>query len=315
GVWYNFVAEGDGTATASITTPGGGGLFFTVNNGPLAGSYDALAAGFGGAFTTMAITSDTVVMIDDDASGDPNDACDPLLNGADLSGKIAIARRGACAFTDKVFAAQEAGAIAVIVVNNQPGGPIVMGGANPDITIPALMLGDVDGEAVIAEVSGGGTLNVSMGLEAAGFSTVTFYTAPNENAVETDLELVSWFDNQCLPSIAASIPTVAGQAYYVYVANLEGITDIVLDGTNLGLEDNEVSSISAYPNPVSDFWNVQAKEAITEIEVFNVLGQTVIAVSPNSNIYQMDMTLLDVGIYLANIKTETGNRTIRIIKK
>ena len=317
GVWYNFVAEGDGTATASITTPGGGGLLFTVNNGPLAGAYPAVAALFGGEFTSTAITADTAVVVDDDTTGDPNDACDPILNGASLAGKIAIVRRGACEFGGKVLAAENEGAIAVIVVNNNPDPPIEMGGgvAGPDVTIPALMVSDVNGEAIIAAVLAGDTVNTTMVLEEAGFSAVTFYTAPNETAVETDLELVDWFTNQCLPGITASINTVAGQAYYVYVANLEGITDIVIDGTNLGFEDNEVSSISAYPNPVSNFWNVQAKEAIIEISVYNLLGQAVIMASPNSDTYQVDMTSLDTGIYLTNIKTETGIKTIRIIKE
>jgi predicted aconitase with swiveling domain len=317
GVWYNFVAEGDGNATASITTPGGGGLLFTVNNGSLAGAYSAVAALFGGEFTSSAITADTAVVVDDDTTGDPNDACDPILNGASLAGKIAIVRRGACEFGAKVLAAENEGAIAVIVVNNNPDPPIAMGGgvSGPDVTIPSLMVSDVDGEAIIAEVNGGGTLNATMVLEAAGFSAVTFYTAPDENAIETDLVLVNWFENQCLPGTSASIPTVEGQAYYVYIANHDAATDIVIDGTFLGLEEDEISSVSAYPNPVSNLWNVQAREAITEISVYNLLGQAVIMASPNSDTYQVDMTSLDSGIYLANVKTETGNKTIRIIKQ
>jgi hypothetical protein len=315
GVWYNFVAEGDGTATASITTPGEGGLLFTVNNGPLAGSYDAIAAAFGGEFTTTAITSDTVVILDDDSTGDPNDACDAILNGADLSGKIAIARRGACAFTDKVLAAQNAGAIAVIVVNNQPGGPIVMGGANPDVTIPALMLGDVDGEAIIAEVLGGGTLNATMGLESAGFSAVTFYTAPNETAVETDLVLVDWFQNQCLPGTTASINTVAGQAYYVYVANHDAITDIVIDGTNLGTEDNTIEGFTYYPNPAESTLNLSSLDIIESVAIFNILGQKVIDQNVNSTTSELNVSDLATGTYILKVSVNGQIGTYKILKK
>jgi hypothetical protein len=315
GVWYNFVSEGDGTATASMTTPGGGGLFFTVNNGPLAGSYDAIAAAFGGAFTTAVISEDTVVMIDDDASGDENDACDPLLNGASLAGKIAIARRGACAFTDKVIAAQNEGAIAVIVVNNQPGGPIVMGGDNPDITIPALMLGDADGEAVIAEVLGGGTLNVSMGLEAQGFNAVTFYTAPNENAVETDLELVDWFENQCLPGTSASIPTVAGQAYYVFVANHVGVTDIVIDGTNLGTEDITIEGFVYYPNPAGNTINLRAQENIERAAIYNMLGQKVLDQNVNAISSELNLSNLATGTYILQVSVNGQIGNYQILKK
>jgi hypothetical protein len=315
GVWYNFVAGADGTATASITTPGGGGLFFNVNNGPLAGSYDAIAAAFGGEFTASVISEDTVVMIDDDASGDPNDACDPLLNGGDLTGKIAIARRGACAFTDKVISAQNEGAIAVIVVNNQPGGPIVMGGANPDITIPSLMLGDVDGEALIAEVLSGGTINVSMGLAPQGFNAVTFYTAPDENAVETDLELVDWFENQCLPGTSASIPTVAGQAYYVFVANHDGVTDIVIDGTNLGTEDNTIEGFVYYPNPADSSLNLRAQDNIEKVAIYNMLGQKVLDQNVNAVSSQLNLSNLATGTYILQVSVNGQIGNYQILKK
>ena len=45
----------------------------------------------------------------------------------------------------KVKNAQDAGAIAVIMVNNVAGSPIVMGGTDNTITIPAVMISDVDG--------------------------------------------------------------------------------------------------------------------------------------------------------------------------
>jgi hypothetical protein len=313
GVWYNFTPTGDGTATATISTPGGA-LFFTVNNGPLAGSYPAIAAAFGGEFTSTVITEDSVVILDDDTTGDPNDACDPILNGADLSGKIAIARRGACAFTDKVIAAQNAGAIAVIVVNNQPGDPIVMGGTNPDITIPALMLSDVDGEAIIAELSGA-SVNVSMGLAPAGFSSVTFYTAPNENAVETDLVLVDWFENQCLPGSTASIPTVAGQAYYVYVVNHSAITDIVIDGTNLGTVDNTIEGFVYYPNPAESTLNLRAQDNIERVALYNILGQKVIDQKVDATTSQLNVSELATGAYIMKVSVNGQLGTYKILKK
>jgi hypothetical protein len=145
------------------TLEGQGYLRFNVTNGPLEGGHPAVAASFGPAFTGTAITQDMVLVIDDNAGGgtDPNDACEAITNGADLVGKIAVVRRGACAFTDKVFAAQNEGAVAVLVVNNQPGDAIVMGGANPDITIPSLMVSDAVGEAIVTELSGA-TVNAAM---------------------------------------------------------------------------------------------------------------------------------------------------------
>jgi len=174
--------DGGGTNNANFGTPPDGsnprmqmylwdsapGELLIINNGPLAGGYIAIEAGFGGPLTTTPVTEDTAVVVDD-GTGDPQDACDNITNGGDLSGKIAIIRRGDCEFGFKVLAAETEGAIAVIMVNNVPGAPIVMGaGVNGgSVTIPSVMVSDVDGDAMIAEVLGGGTMNASMALPAS----------------------------------------------------------------------------------------------------------------------------------------------------
>ena len=68
---------------------------------------------------------------------------------------MAVVRRGACEFGFKALQAQNEGAVAVIVVNNVEGPPIIMaGGADGDsVTIPVLMVSDVVGEAIIGELS------------------------------------------------------------------------------------------------------------------------------------------------------------------
>jgi subtilisin family serine protease len=78
---------------------------------------------------------------------EPADACGSITNAAGIKGKIALIDRGTCFFSDKVQAVQEAGAVAAVVVNNEPGDPFVMGSAGPDyhITIPAIMIGQSDG--------------------------------------------------------------------------------------------------------------------------------------------------------------------------
>ena len=77
-----------------------------------------------------------------------------------LSGKIALIDRGTCAFAVKVKFAQDAGAIGAIVVNNNTGGPTTMGGNDPSITIPAVMISMADGALIKAETNG--TVMVSM---------------------------------------------------------------------------------------------------------------------------------------------------------
>lgn len=59
---------------------------------------------------------------------------------AAVAGKIALIDRGAVPFADKIARAEKAGAIGMIVVNNQPGAPIAMGGGDTVAGIPAIMI-------------------------------------------------------------------------------------------------------------------------------------------------------------------------------
>ena len=63
-----------------------------------------------------------------------------------FAGKIAVIDRGVCSFESKVLNAQNAGALGVIIVNNAPGAPFVLGGNNTlGVTVPAVMISQSDG--------------------------------------------------------------------------------------------------------------------------------------------------------------------------
>ena len=90
----------------------------------------------------------------------PADACGPLLNAAQLAGNVAFIRRGTCDFDSKVFAAQQAGAVAVVIANNVAGGAIVPGGDGEvngqpvNFTIPAVFVSQQDGDDLLAAPPG-----------------------------------------------------------------------------------------------------------------------------------------------------------------
>jgi hypothetical protein len=142
------------------------GTFLTVNNGPLAGQYYAADSNFAPPLSTTPITADLAVIQDD--SGDPTDGCNNVTNGPDLNGKIVVIRRGTCAYNIKTLAAQNAGAVAVIMVNDVPGDPLAMGGNGSGITIPAIMVYQSDGEALITSLLNGDTINATLKDDGSG---------------------------------------------------------------------------------------------------------------------------------------------------
>ncbi|MGH2640312.1 MAG: S8 family serine peptidase [Actinomycetota bacterium] len=78
--------------------------------------------------------------------------CDPLPADS-LDGLTVLVHRGTCAGSLKTFNAQEAGAAAVIIVNNALGAPTALASGGQEVTIPSFMVSLVDGQVLLGEVS------------------------------------------------------------------------------------------------------------------------------------------------------------------
>ncbi len=164
--------DGSGTNNANFATPPDGQSgrmqmflwspstapeILTIPSGSLAGTYSGIPAAFGGAVPTDVPISGSLVLAIDETTPDPYDACEEIQNGAALSGNIAVIKRGVCEFGFKVLAAENLGAIAVIIINNVPGNPITMapGADGGSVTIPSIMISETDGAALIAALEAG----------------------------------------------------------------------------------------------------------------------------------------------------------------
>ena len=150
--------DGSGTDNANFATPrdgqnprmqmflwtGAGGTHRVEVHAPasIAGSYQANGAEFGPPLSTTGVRG--IVTLVNDAVGTTSDACEALPGGS-LSGQVALIDRGTCDFTVKVKNAQNAGATAAIVANNQATGIMVMGGTDATVTIGAVFISQADG--------------------------------------------------------------------------------------------------------------------------------------------------------------------------
>ncbi len=100
------------------------------------------------------------------ARANPSDACADLAAGS-LSGKMALIRRGTCAFAEKAARAVDAGAIGILVSNNEAG-IFAMAPGRPRINIPAVMIGQGEGAWLETELArDGGTASVRFTLGSA----------------------------------------------------------------------------------------------------------------------------------------------------
>jgi len=100
--------------------------------------------------------TDTLAIVDDGTTADSL-GCNNLINGTELAGKIAVVFRGSCQFGTKALKAEQAGAIACIIINNVPGDPVGMaaGDDGASITIPVIMISQIDGANIVSAINGG----------------------------------------------------------------------------------------------------------------------------------------------------------------
>lgn len=101
-------------------------------------------------------TSGSLELGTDSGGASANDGCEALTS--DVTGKIAIVDRGTCTFKTKALNVQNAGGIAMVLVNNAAGVPPGMGDdatITTPITIPVLSVTQADGAALRADVQAG----------------------------------------------------------------------------------------------------------------------------------------------------------------
>ena len=129
----------------------------------IAGSYSGSGANFGPIFDQTGQSGDLQLV--DDGTAPNGDSCEPSPAGS-LAGQIAILDRGGCEFGVKVLNAENAGAVAAVVVNNDAAnpdatigmGPGVSGGA---VTIRSMMVSLNDGTLIKGQLPSPG-VNITM---------------------------------------------------------------------------------------------------------------------------------------------------------
>jgi hypothetical protein len=128
--------------------------------GAIAGNYQIGTADFGPVLSAGGVTANVVQALDAADGNGPSttDGCSAFTNPAAVSGKIALIDRGTCFFTIKTKNAQNAGAVGVIIADNDPANnppPGLGGGPDNTITIPAVRITQADGNTIKAQLGVG----------------------------------------------------------------------------------------------------------------------------------------------------------------
>lgn len=170
--------------------------------------------------------TETGSVVGDLVLGNPLDGCAALTNGTAIAGQLAMIQRGGCAFSTKFLNAQAAGATGLVVFNND-GDPIVMGGDPTGIAIPGLMVSQSDGEAIETAILAGADTAATFGPDALvpKNRTVATFSSRGPNGGEPDI---------IKPDIAApGVAILAGQTPLPNDGQAPGELFQFLNGTSM----------------------------------------------------------------------------------
>jgi uncharacterized protein YjdB len=152
-----------------------------------------------------------------------------------FSGKVALIWRGTCEFGYKALQAQNAGASAVIIVNNTTAAPGAMGigSYGSAVTIPVFMTSLANGTAIANRLNEGDTVMVSVTTASGGTwsSDNTAKATVNSAGVVTGVDTGNTVINYTVSNSCGSSTAISFMDIHVPV-NITGTTSICLGTTS-----------------------------------------------------------------------------------
>lgn len=98
-------------------------------------------------------------------------------------------------------------------------------------------------------------------------------------------------------------------------AFMEQNGNVVIGQAAAGVAPVVKKAIAVYPNPATNVLNINAEDIISNVQVYNMLGQQVININPNSTTATLNVSEFKAGIYMVNTTSNGKTTTTRFIKQ
>ncbi len=249
-----------------------------------------------------------------DGTSNPQALCTDAINEDEVEGNIALVYRGVCNFQTKVLNAQEAGAIAVIVANNQPGDDYFdMGGEEFAIEIPSVMVSNNTGN-LLRDNQGGGVAGFSFSFDDQALDTAVPCPPTDGGTYAPEGNLSDFIGENASGTWKLKIADpVEGNAGSLEDWGLEFCFD---GGVVVSTADRNQINATIFPNPSQDIVTVKLQEDIaTEISLLDIAGRIIETKIPVSTQTQFDLSSLADGVYLIKIEGPSFGQSVHKVVK
>lgn len=138
--------------------------------------------------------------------------------------------------------------------------------------------------------------------EKLTYDISSFVSSGDNNNVDQIVVFPDWQDPRATENVS-------------YFDNISWEGLITGAAPSLGISSFNVVDFKAFPNPTNHSWIIKNSSVhISGIVVFDISGKAVLSLLPNSNEAIIDGSNLKSGLYFAQIKTEAGVKSIKLIK-
>ena len=138
--------------------------------------------------------------------------------------------------------------------------------------------------------------------------------------LEVDGENLTWYTDEELTIEVPETTTVTNDTTYYVTQTLDGCESItalaVTVDVSLSNNSLDIVDLRVYPNPTSEVLNIDYKEVITNVTIFDIKGRQVGAYKLNDTTNAISVDALSSGSYLLKVETKAGETsTVKFIKK
>ena len=196
----------------------------------------------------------------------------------------------------------------------------------PTSTTTYSLVSVIGANANICEAAYSGSAVVTVIVTPAPTGNAEQVFTTNEPVLISDLEVtgsaVVWYSSSedALAGnnvLASDFQVTSGNIYYA-MQMVDGCVSVaplaVTVTTILGNDVFEMQGLKYYPNPVTSVLNISYSELITDVTIFNSLGQSVLSVQPNGLNAEIDLNQLPSSTYFAEIESNGTTKLVKLLK-
>lgn len=107
----------------------------------------------------------------------------------------------------------------------------------------------------------------------------------------------------------------ANSAVATYITAQVGHSVTFIEDCSLGISENMVESIYAYPNPTNGILNITSQNSVARVSIYSIQGKLVQSQEVNSKYVTLDLGSLKSGIYFSISTDQFNNKGIKKIIK